>query len=87
MCVCSAVQWYATIDAKFDRQIDEQVQTNVGRFRTEIQRLGDASDINLQTLQRQLDSQVDRFTNLASGWNLILINQFTLHIARYRPLI
>jgi hypothetical protein len=83
----SAVQWYATIDAKFDRTIDQSVQENVGRFRTEIQRLCDPSDIDLNSLQQELDRQVDHFTNLASGWNLVMINQLTLHIARYRPLI
>jgi hypothetical protein len=75
------------MNAKFDRHIDERVQTNVGRFRTEIQRIGDPADIDIPALHRDLDGQIDRFTNLASGWTLLMINQFTLHIARYRPLV
>jgi len=75
------------MDAKFEKQLDQRIQTNNARFRTELQRICLPSDINLDELKVDLDGQVDRFTNLASGWNLSSIKEFTIHIARYRPLI
>jgi len=75
------------MDAKFEKQLDHRIQTNNARFRTELQRICSPSDINLDELKVDLDGQVDRFTNLASGWNLSSIKEFTIHIARYRPLI
>lgn len=62
------------------------VQEANSRFHTSIQTSGDVSDVDFEELQADLETQIDRFVNLASGWTLAQIVHFALHIARIRPL-
>jgi hypothetical protein len=70
----------------FFRDSEVGQQKTDGRFKTAIQTVGDLSDVDLEQLQTDLDNQLDRFTNLGSGWSLSRIIRFTLHVAAYRPL-
>jgi len=63
-------------------------QTTDATFRTAVQTACSVSDdIDYDELYRDLSSQLSRFTTQGSGWTLQGINEFTLHIAQYRPLI
>jgi hypothetical protein len=70
----------------FFRDSEVGLQKTDGRFRTAIQTVGDMSDVDLEQLHTDLENQLDRFTNLGSGWSLSRIIRFTLHVAAYRPL-
>ena len=73
--------------AEFERQSEAGTQVNTGGFRTAIQTAADPSDIDLESLRVDIENQIDRFTKLASGWTLVDITKFTLHVAKYRPLV
>jgi hypothetical protein len=70
----------------FFRDSEVGQQKTDGRFKTAIQTVGDLSDVDLEQLQTDLDNELDRFTNLGSGWSLSRIIRFTLHVVAYRPL-
>jgi hypothetical protein len=40
----------------------------------------------LDVVRVELTLQLERFTNLGSGWSLNRVKNFTIHIAQYRPL-
>jgi hypothetical protein len=69
------------------RESEVGTQETDGGFKTTVQTATDPSDIDLNDLESDLDGQLDRFTNLGSGWLLNSITRFTLHIGQYRPLI
>jgi hypothetical protein len=81
-----AIRWYVSTDMNFFRDTEVGMQQTTGRFRTQVQTVGDMSDVNLSELQSDLEGQVDRFTDLASGWTLSEITRFTIHVAQFRPL-
>ena len=63
------------------------MQTTDAVFRSTIQAACNESDVDSSSLQVDLLQQLDVFTNLASGWTLVSITGFTIHTARYNPLI
>jgi hypothetical protein len=82
----SAIRWYVSTDVSFFRDSEVGQQKTDGRFKTAMQTVGDLSDVDLEQLQTDLENQLDRFTNLGSGWPSSRIIRFTLHVAAYRPL-
>ena len=86
MFVCRAIRWYVSTDMKFFRESEIGIQQTDGRFHTNIETAGDISDVDLAQLQSSLEAQLDRFTNLGSGWCLAEIIRFTLHISQFRPM-
>jgi hypothetical protein len=62
------------------------MQSTDGGFRTEIQSLGDRNEIDLNAMKVEIQHQLDRFTEMGSGWTLAKITRFVVHICRYRPL-
>jgi hypothetical protein len=86
MFACRAIRWYVSTDMNFFRESEIGIQQTDGRFHTNIETAGDISDVDLGQLQADLEAQLDRFTNLGSGWTLARIMRFTLHIAQFRPL-
>ena len=81
-----AVRWYVTMNGAFTRDVQIGLQRTQGTFRTTVQTAGYLEDVNLDQLRTELAAQIDRFTNLGSGWTLVNIESFTIHIAQYRPL-
>jgi hypothetical protein len=73
--------------ATFSRESEAGLQETDGGFRTNVQTIGDSAEVDLQSILQDLNTQLDRFTNLGSGWNLVTLNNFVMHIARYRPLV
>ena len=73
--------------ATFSRESEAGLQETDGGFRTSIQNTADPSEIDIQAHLHDLNSQMDRFTNLGSGWNLVALKNFVMHIAQYRPLV
>ena len=43
-------------------------------------------EIDFEDIQRDLSSQLDRFTNQGSGWSMNNVTSFVIHISSYRPL-
>ena len=68
------------------RDSEVGLQRTDGRFHTSLQTSGDIVDLDIDEIQTDLEGQLDRFTNLGSGWSLLEIKRFTIHIAQYRPL-
>ena len=48
--------------------------------------IGCISDFDVDEMRRKIDSALDRFTNLGSGWSIMKILKFVLSIVRYNPL-
>lgn len=74
------------MDGAFIRDVQIGLQRTEGSFRTTVQTAGYLEDVSLDQLRTELAAQIDRFTNLGSGWTLGSIKRFTIHIAQYRPL-
>jgi hypothetical protein len=70
----------------FHRQSDAGMQETEGGFYTQLFTVLDATDIDLTTLRTDLDGEVDRFTNVGSGWTITAILRFTIRIGQYRPM-
>lgn len=81
-----AIRWYVSMNALFHRQTDIGVQETEGGFRSQMATAADVNDINYDELSAELNREVERFTNLGSGWTLTAIMNFVLHIGQYRPL-
>ena len=71
----------------FHRQTDVGLQETEGGFRTEVFTASDASDIDYADLRADLNREVERFTNIGSGWTLTAILRFRVHIGEFRPLV
>jgi hypothetical protein len=83
----SAIRWYVSMDALFHRQSDAGVQETEGGFRTQVFTALDPADIDFADVQAELDREVERFTNVGSGWNFTAILRFVICIGQYRPLV
>ena len=82
-----AVKIYITLDAQLARESESGMQYNTGRFQTPVQLIGgDLHDLDIEMFRRSLHNLLDRFTNLGSGFTLVRILKFVLHIAKYRPM-
>ena len=86
MC-CSAIRFYATLSVGLERGSEAGTQSTTAAFRTAPQTLCSMDDeIDFVKMLRDVNSQLDRFTNQGSGWNLTRVTDFILHISSYRPL-
>jgi hypothetical protein len=83
----SAIRWYVSMDALFHRQSDAGVQETKGGFRTQVFTALDPADIDFADVRAELDREVERFTNVGSGWNFTAILRFVVRIGQYRPLV
>jgi hypothetical protein len=70
----------------FHRQSDAGMQETEGGFYTQLFTSLDAADMDLTALRTDLDSELDRFTNVGSGWTITAILRFTIRIGQYRPM-
>jgi hypothetical protein len=70
----------------FHRQSDAGMQETEGGFYTQLFTTLDAADIDLTALRTDLDGELDRFTNVGSGWTITAILRFTIRIGQYRPM-
>ena len=83
-----AVKVYVTLDAELARESETGMQHNTGRFQTPVQLIGGGlHDLDIGEFRCNLHDLLDRFTNLGSGFTLLRILKFVLHIAKYRPLV
>jgi len=85
--ICRAIKWWVAVSVNLNRQSEVGVQSTDAVFRSNPQISTHVGDIDVQALRVDLSSQLDRFTNLGSGWSLIGIDDFTINIARFNPLM
>jgi len=85
--VSRAVKWWVAVSVNLNRQSEVGVQSTDAVFRSNPQVSTHVGDIDVQALRVDLSSQLERFTNLGSGWSLIGIEDFTINIARFNPLM
>ena len=87
ICFFSAIRFYTTMSVDLSRQSEAGTQSTTAAFRTSPQTLCSMDDdIDFIEMQRDLASQLDRFTNQGSGWTLDNVTSFIVHISLYRPL-
>ncbi len=72
--------------AAFIRDVEAGTQRAEAAFRSHVQTVCHAEDIDTDVVRTELTAQLERYTNLGSGWSLARIIDFTVHIAQYRPL-
>ena len=70
----------------FHRQTDIGMQETEGGFRTQIFTACDPTDIDYADVRANLIREVERFTNIGSGWTLTAILRFVIRIGQYMPL-
>ena len=69
------------------RHSEAGMQSTTAAFRTSPQTLCSMDDdADFVEMQRDLASQLDRFTNQGSGWSLDSVSSFIVNISLYRPL-
>jgi len=71
----------------FHRQSEVGLQETEGGFRTQMFTASDPTDIDYAGLRADLNREVERFTNIGSGWTLTAILRFVLRIGEYRPFV
>ena len=71
----------------FHRQTDVGMQETEGGFRSTMRTASDPDDIDYADLRADLNREVDRFTNIGSGWALTAILRCIIRIGQYRPLV
>jgi hypothetical protein len=69
----------------FRRQSEAGMQETEGGFRTQL--FTDNTDIDFAALRSDLDGEVERFTNVGSGWSVTAILRFVIRVGQYRPLV
>jgi hypothetical protein len=82
----SAIRWYVSMYALFHRQTDVGLQETEGGFRTQVYTATDPADVDYAAVRAELNRDVERFTNVGSGWTLTAILRFVVRIGQYRPL-
>jgi hypothetical protein len=70
----------------FHHQSDTGVQETEGGFYSQLFTALDATNVDLTAVQTDLDGELDRFTNVGSGWTIAAILRFTIRIGQYRPM-
>ena len=81
-----AIRWYVAMNVLFHRQSEARMQETEGGFYTQTFTASNVVDIDLTELRRDLDGEVDRFTNAGSGWSVTVILRFIIRIGQYRSL-
>jgi hypothetical protein len=81
----SAIRWYVSMNALFHRQTNIGLQETEGGFRTQVYTVTDPADYAV--VRAELNRDVERFTNVGSGWTLTAILRFVVRIGQYRPLV
>jgi predicted glycoside hydrolase/deacetylase ChbG (UPF0249 family) len=71
--VDSAIRWYVSMNALFHRQTDAGLQETEGGFRTQVYTATDSADVDYAAVRAELNRDVERFTNVGSGWTLTAI--------------
>jgi hypothetical protein len=71
---------YVSTNALFHRQADVGLQ---GGFRTQVYTATDPADIDYTAVRAELNRDVERFTNVGSGWTLTAILRFVVLIGQY----
>jgi hypothetical protein len=79
----SAIRWYVSMYALFHRQTDVGLQETEGGFRTQVY----TADVDYAAIRAELNREVERFTNVGSGWTLTAILRFAISIGQNRPLV
>jgi hypothetical protein len=74
------------MNALFHRQTDAGLQETEGGFRTQVYTATDSADVDYAAVRAELNRDVERFTNVGSGWTLTAILRFVIRIGQYRPL-
>jgi len=85
--ICRAIKWWVVVSVNLNRQSEVGMQSTDAVFRSNPQVSTHVEDIDVQALRVELSSQLDRFTNLGSGWSLTGIDDFTINVARFNPLM
>jgi hypothetical protein len=75
------------MNALFHRQADVGLQETEGGFRTQVYTATDLADVDYAAVRAELNREVERFTNVGSGWTLTAILRFVVRIGQYRPLV
>jgi hypothetical protein len=75
------------MDALFHRQSDAGVQETEGSFRMQVCTAFDLADIDFADVRAELDREIERFTNVGSGWDFTVILRFVICIGQYCPLV
>jgi hypothetical protein len=75
------------MNALFHRQTDVGLQETEGGFRTQVYTATDLADVDYAAVRAELNREVERFTNVGSGWTLTAILRFVVRIGQYRPLV
>jgi hypothetical protein len=83
----SAIRWYVSMHALFHRQTDVELQETEGGFRTQVYTATNPADVDYAAVRTELNREVERFTNVGSGWTLTAILRFVIRIGQYRPLV
>jgi hypothetical protein len=81
----SAIRCYVSMYALFHLQTDVGLQEMEGGFRTQVYMAVGPADIDYAAVRAELNREVERFTNVGSGWTLTAILRFVVHIGEYRP--
>jgi hypothetical protein len=85
LCVFRAIRWYMVMNV-FHRQSEARMQETEGSFHTQLFTAMDNTDIDFAALRADLDTEVERFTNVGSGWSVTAILRFVIRVGQYRPL-
>ena len=82
-----AIRWYVAMNMLFHRQTDIGMQETEGGFRSDIRTACDPDDIDYADLRADLNRELNKFTNIGSGWTLTVILRCVIHIGQFRPLV
>ena len=83
-----AVRVFVSLDALLTRDTETGPQVRSFRFTTPIQNVGgDLHDLDIGEFRTNLNDSLDRFTNLGSGYTLLRVLKFVVHMLKYRPLV
>lgn len=74
------------LEMSFFRHSEVGAQYTDARFQVPVESLGDISQFNVGDVLTTIEPQLERFTNLGSGWSLLRITKCTVIIGQYRPL-
>jgi hypothetical protein len=83
----SAIRWCVLMETLFHRQSDAGVQETEGSFRMQVFSAFDSADIDFAHVRAALDREIERFTNVGSGWDFTIILRFVICIGQYRSLV
>ena len=75
------------VKVNLNRESEAGIQSTDAIFYSNTQTSTNIDDIDVQSLQTDLTNQLDLYTNLGSGWSLVSIDDCTINIARYNPLV